>query len=36
VAAADRRVSAQELASRVCAYYGCKPEAHLVMPEKVA
>jgi transposase len=36
VAEADRRLSAQELESRVCAYYGCNPEAHLVMPEKVA
>jgi hypothetical protein len=36
VAEADRRLSAQELESRVCAYYGCDPEAHLAMPEKVA
>jgi hypothetical protein len=36
VAEADRRLSAQELESRVYAYYGCDPEAHLVMPEKVA
>lgn len=36
VAEADRRVRAQELESRVCAYYGGNPEAHLVMPEKVA
>ena len=36
VAEADRRLRAQELESRVCAYYGCNPEAHLVMPEKVA
>jgi hypothetical protein len=35
VAEADRMLSAQELASRVCAYYGCDPEAHLVMPQKV-
>jgi hypothetical protein len=36
VAEADRMLSAQELESRVCAYYGCDPEAHLVMPQKVA
>lgn len=36
VAEVDRRLRAQELASRVYAYYGCHPEAHLVMPEKVA
>jgi len=35
VAEADRRLSAQELESRVYAYYGCDPEEHLVMPEKV-
>jgi transposase len=36
VAEADRRLSAQELESRVYAYYRCDPEVHLVMPEKVA
>ena len=36
VAEADRRLRAQELASRVCADYGCDPEAHLVVPEKGA
>jgi hypothetical protein len=36
VAEADRRVRAQELERRVCAYYGCNLEVHLVMPEKVA
>jgi hypothetical protein len=36
VAEADRMLSAQELEIRVCAYYGCDPEAHLVMPQKVA
>jgi hypothetical protein len=35
VAEADRMLSAQELEIRVCAYYGCDPEAHLVMPQKV-
>ncbi len=32
----DRMLSADELEARVCAYYGCPREAHLVMPEKVA
>jgi DDE superfamily endonuclease len=32
----DRLLSADELEGRVCAYYGCPREAHLVMPEKVA
>ena len=32
----DRMLSADELEGRVCAYYGCSREAHLVMPEKVA
>ncbi len=32
----DRMLSADELESRVYAYYGCTTEAHLVMPEKVA
>ena len=36
VAEAHRKLSAQELESRVYAYYSCDPEAHLVMPEKVA
>jgi hypothetical protein len=36
VAEADRMLSAQELEIRVCAYYGCDPEEHLVMPQKVA
>jgi hypothetical protein len=36
VAEADRRLRAQALERRVYAYYGCDPEAHLVMPEKVA
>jgi hypothetical protein len=31
-----RVLSAQELADRVCAYYGCAPEAHLSIPEKAA
>ena len=31
----DRMLSADELETRVYAYYGCTPEAHLVMPEKV-
>jgi hypothetical protein len=36
VAEADRLLSAQELEMRVCAYYDCEREAHLVMPKKVA
>lgn len=32
----DRTLSADELEGRVCAYYGCPREPHLVMPEKVA
>jgi len=36
VAEADRMLSAEELETRVYAYYGCAPEAHLVMPQKVA
>ena len=32
----DRPLSADELETRVCAYYGCPREAHLLMPEKVA
>ena len=32
----DRMLSAEELEARICAYYGCAREAHLVMPEKVA
>ena len=32
----DRLLSADELAARVCAYYGCEQEAHLVMLKKVA
>jgi hypothetical protein len=36
VAEADRMLSAQELEIPVCAYYSCAPEAHLVMPQKVA
>jgi DDE superfamily endonuclease len=36
VSAADRLRSADELAMRVYAYYGCEQEAHLVMPKKAA
>jgi transposase len=32
----DRVLSADELEARICAYYGCDVEEHLVMPEKVA
>jgi hypothetical protein len=36
VSEADRLLSADELAMRVYAYYGCEQEAHLSMPKKVA
>lgn len=36
VAEPDCLLSADELAARVYAYYGCEPEAHLAMPKKVA
>lgn len=32
----DRLLSAQQLAERVCAHFGCSYEPHLVIPEKVA
>ena len=35
VSEADRLLSADALAARVYAYYGCEREAHLVMPKKV-
>ena len=31
-----RLLTANELEQRVCSYYGCDCEAHLIMPEKVA
>ena len=36
VAEPDRLLCADELETRVCAYYGCERAAHLVMPKKVA
>jgi DDE superfamily endonuclease len=36
VSDSDRLLSATELEARVYAYYGCAPEAHLLMPKKVA
>ncbi len=36
ISEADRILSADELEARVCAYYGCPREPHLVMPEKIA
>jgi hypothetical protein len=36
VSEADRLLHADELEARVYAYYRCEPEAHLVMPKKVA
>jgi hypothetical protein len=32
----ERVLTAEELEGRVCAYYGCSREAHLLMPQKVA
>jgi hypothetical protein len=32
----DRLLTAQELADRACAYYGCAHEPHLVQPQKAA
>ena len=32
----DRVLSPSELESRICAYYGCEQETHLVMPQKVS
>jgi transposase len=32
----DRLLSADEVEARVCAYYRCAREAHLIMPKKVA
>jgi transposase len=32
----DRLLSTMELETRVCAYYGCAREAHLLMPKMVA
>jgi transposase len=36
VAAADRLLSAAELADRVCAYFGCEHAEHLTIPEEAA
>jgi transposase len=36
VSESDRRLSAAELEARVCTYYACPAEAHLLMPKKVA
>jgi hypothetical protein len=36
VSAPDRLLSAAELEARVYAYYDCEPNAHLIMPKKVA
>ena len=36
VVEADRLLPAQELADRVCDYFGCAHEPHLSIPEKVA
>jgi hypothetical protein len=32
----EQRLAATEVEARVYAYYGCEPEAHLVIPEKAA
>lgn len=36
VVEAERLLSAQELADRACAYFGCAHEPHLVQPKKAA
>ena len=36
VVESTRVLTAQEVAERVCAYYGCAPEAHLSISEKAA
>lgn len=36
ISEAERILSAEELEARVCAYYGCPRNLHLVMPEKIA
>ena len=36
VSEAERLLTAEELEGRVCAYYDCPREAHLLMPQKVA
>jgi len=36
VAAADRLLSAAELAHRVCAHFACEHDDHLTIPEKAA
>jgi hypothetical protein len=35
-AAPGRVLSVEELETRICSYYGCSKESHLVIPEKVA
>ena len=32
----DGLLTARQLAERVCAYFGCSYEPHLVVPEKLA
>ncbi len=32
----DGLLTAQQLAERICAYFGCSYEPHLSIPEKVA
>ena len=36
VVTAGRLLTAQDLADRVCAYYGCAHEPHVVQPQKAA
>ena len=36
VSEAERMLTAEELEDRVCAYYDCPRETHLLMPQKVA
>lgn len=32
----DGMLTAEQPEARICAYYGCEQEAHLVIPQKVA
>jgi len=36
IVAPDRLLSAQEIADRACAYYGCSHDPHLTIPDKAA
>jgi hypothetical protein len=36
IVAPARLLSAQEIADRVCAHFGCSHDAHLAIPDKAA